>query len=110
MNEITRNTIVSRCDDIIVGKVDEDVMMASIETGKYYQLNPTGSQLWDLLEQPKSVDQLCQLLARDFKVAPDACLRDVIHFLKEMTSRNVLAVRNEHSTSCHERKYNGKRV
>ena len=98
MNEITQNSIVSRCDDIIVGKVDEDVMMASIETGKYYQLNPTGSRIWDLLEQPKSINQLCRLLEKDFKVAPEGCQRDVILFLKEMAFRNVVAIRNEHST------------
>lgn len=99
MNEITLNSIVNRCDDIVVGKVDEDVMMANIETGKYHQLNPTGSRIWDMLEQPKSVGELCELLVNVFKVTPEACQRDVFHFLEEMSSRNIVAISNDHSTS-----------
>ncbi len=93
MAAITLNSVVTRSDDIVAGVVDADVMMMSIENGKYYQLNPSAGQIWDMLEQPRTVAELCNMLSKDFKVTPEVCQTDVLHFLNELASRKIVIVR-----------------
>ena len=93
MGAVTLDSVVTRCDDIVAGVVDADLIMMSIENGKYYQLNPSAGRVWSLLEQPRTVTEICQMLSKDFKVTPEACQKDVLHFLDELVSRNVVTIR-----------------
>ncbi|MBF0546408.1 MAG: PqqD family protein [Candidatus Riflebacteria bacterium] len=92
MVEITMATTISRSDNIVVGLVDKDMMVANIENGKYCQLNETGNLIWELLESPKTVDELCNLLIKDFRVSKENCQNDIISFLKEMVDRKIVLI------------------
>jgi hypothetical protein len=93
MAAITLDSVVTRNDDIVAGVVDADVMMMSIESGKYYHLNTSAGRIWDMLEQPRTVSELCEMLSKDYKVTPEACQKDVLHFLDELASRKIVIVR-----------------
>jgi len=93
MGAVTLDSVVARCDDIVAGVVDADLIMMSIESGKYYQLNPSAGRIWNLLEQPRKVAEICQLLSKDFKVTPEACREDVFRFLEDLVSRKIMAIR-----------------
>ena len=93
MGAVTLDSVVTRCDEIVAGVVDADLIMMSIEYGKYYQLNPSAGQVWSLLEQPRTVTEICEMLSKDFKVTPEACEKDVLHFLDELVSRKIVTIR-----------------
>jgi hypothetical protein len=95
MDEIPLNATVLRSETIVVGQIDEDVMMADIETGKYAQLNPSGSRIWELLDRPKTITELCEDLEKEFKVSREICQRDVIYFLQELVRRGVVVIRTD---------------
>lgn len=93
MGIITPNSIVTRSGDIVAGVVDADVMMMSIESGKYYHLNTSAGRIWEMLEQPRMVAEICEMLNKDFKVTPEDCQKEVLHFLDELASRKIVKVR-----------------
>ncbi len=90
---IALNSIVGRNEDIVVGVVDADVIMMSIESGKYYHLNISGGRIWDMLEQPRTVSEICEMLGKGFKVTPETCQKDVLRFLDELASRKIVTIR-----------------
>ena len=51
MKPITLDTIVRKNDDIFTGTIDNEMVAMSIQSGKYYQLNKTGSRILALLDQ-----------------------------------------------------------
>lgn len=89
---MTPDSVVTRSDEIVAGVVDADVMMMSIESGKYFHLNTSAGRIWDMLEQPRTVSELCEMLSRDFKVTPEDCQKEVLHFLDELASRKIVKV------------------
>ena len=93
MGAVNFDSVVTRCDDIVAGVVDADLIMMSIENGKYYQLNPSAGRVWSLLEQPRTVTEICEMLSKDFKVTPEACQKDVFRFLDELISRKIVTTR-----------------
>lgn len=61
--------------------------MMDIEAGKYFSLNPVATRIWELLENPRSLDELCLLLQKEYDVSEvrcrqetEACIKDLIGF------------------------------
>ena len=50
----------------------------------------TGHDLWRLLAEPMSIDQVAHCLAETYDVPADAVTRDVAPILDELASRGVL--------------------
>ena len=50
-------------------------------TSRYYQLDPIGLRVWELLGQVRSVDAICQVLEPEFDVSAERCRADVIAFI-----------------------------
>lgn len=78
------DTLISRNDEPVAVEVDRSVVMMSIDQGMYFGLEGTGPRIWALLEQPRSVRQLCEALMGEFAVEPEVCRREVCTFLEEL--------------------------
>lgn len=82
--------ILSRREEIIAGLVDGDLMLLNIETGQYHQVNPTGRRIWELLEQPRTLDEICTALGEEFNAPPQDCLAQTQIFIQELLQRNIV--------------------
>ncbi len=92
MNEITLQAVVTRNDEIVAGKIDDELVAMSIESGKYYTMNVTASRIWELLDAPRTVAELCAVLTAEFKIAPDACEKEVMDFLEQLAVRKIVII------------------
>lgn len=87
---INKAHIISRTEDLISSQIDNEIVMLSIENGKYYGLNSVGSHIWTLLEIPRSVEELCQTLMQNFEVSQEQCEQDVLTFLNTLATDNLV--------------------
>jgi len=78
------DTVVTRSEEPVAVEADRSVVMMSVDQGMYFGLEGTGPRIWALLEQPRSVRQLCEELMREFDVDPAICRREVDTFLKHL--------------------------
>ena len=92
MKPITLDTIVKRNNDIFTGIIDDEMVAMSIENGKYYQLNKTGSRILELLDKPRSIGELCEAMKGNYSVDGDVCREDILEFMQEMTKLNLIIV------------------
>jgi hypothetical protein len=93
--KITGDTKVVKNNEIISSDMDNEKVMMSIERGEYYGVNSVGSRIWELLETPVKVSDLCETLCHEYDVAPDQCNREVHSFLAEMIEKNLAIVVDE---------------
>ena len=93
MNKITMETTVVRADDLLATDLDSETILMGIEQGAYYGMEETARRIWELVEQPRQVADLCRQLAVEYNVAPDVCERDVIAFLEELAEENLVIVK-----------------
>jgi hypothetical protein len=66
--------------------------MMSIENGKYYGLDTTGSSIWSLLQNPIRITDLIDSLLEQFDVDRETCSRDVLTFLEGLKNDGLLQV------------------
>lgn len=87
---LNRDSIVRRHRDLLTQVLDDDLLMADLETGHYFGLAKVGRRIWELLEQPASIAQLCEQLQAEYAVEPQACEREVLQFLTELLQDGLI--------------------
>lgn len=89
------NSTVKWADDLVSCDLDGETALMSVENGKYYAMDPVGSRIWALLEQPRPVAAMCAFLLEEFEVEPSQCQHDVLAFLNELAQDNLIKVVDE---------------
>lgn len=84
--------VIRKQEDWLSAKVDDEIVMMSARTGMHIGLNKVGARIWELLETPRSVDELCEILLGRFEVAPDVCRAEVESFLAELEKHGAIAI------------------
>lgn len=83
--------IFSRNDKIIHAPVGpEQLVMLSVDAGRYYSVNAVGRRVWELLEEPKSIAELRAAICAEFDVDEAVCEADVVKFIGEMIKNGMV--------------------
>jgi hypothetical protein len=80
---------------LIETAIDDEVVALSIERGTCYGLNRVGSRIWNLLEKPVRISDLCATLVAAYEVNPDICERQVLDLLEELRAEGLIETLEE---------------
>ncbi|HKP91770.1 MAG TPA: PqqD family peptide modification chaperone [Thermoleophilaceae bacterium] len=83
-------TRLIRRDEPLTAVVDGETVMFSPDQGAYFGLDPIGSRVWDLLSEPRSIEELCAILGDEYDVDPDTCRTDVGVLIDELREANLV--------------------
>ena len=87
----TLDTTLSRNSDILYASVNtEESVMMSVVAGKYYGLNAVAARIWELLEQPMTLAQLCAQICEEFDVDVQTCEAAVLKFADEIIENGIV--------------------
>ncbi|WP_028320828.1 PqqD family peptide modification chaperone [Desulfatiglans anilini] len=90
MKEMTLDTVVKRNEDIFMGSIDNETVAMSIQNGKYYQMNETASRILGLLDQERSISELCEIMQGSYRVEAPVCRGDVLDFVERMAELGLI--------------------
>lgn len=89
---MTNETVISRNSDILANTIGSETVMMSIELGRYFGTNKTGSYIWKLLEKPLTFSELCDTLASDFNIPKEQCVKEITPFIEELSKEKIIFV------------------
>lgn len=89
---IGADAMIQRHPEIVHSAIDGEVVMMSPDLGEYFGLDAVGSRIWNLLETPTRMEDLCGTLMQSFEVDPERCHSDVTAFLREIEKCKLIAV------------------
>ncbi len=92
MNIINHQSIIQRSNKLVSSNMDGETVMMSIENGEYFGLNPVGSRMWELIENPIEVDALIELLLDEFDVSREQCEIETMEFLNHLLEKKLLTI------------------
>lgn len=84
MPDLTPSTVVVRSSDPLTAVVDGELVMLDARTSSYFGLDGIGTRIWDLLEAPRSVDDVCAVLIEEYDVDPETCRTEVLAFITDL--------------------------
>ena len=79
-----------RSDSPLTAAVDGEVVMLDPSTSRYYGLEGVGGRIWDLLAEPRSVDELVAALVLEFDVEADTCRQEVAAFTDDLVAAGLV--------------------
>ena len=79
-----------RQDGWLAAQVGDELVMMSVDSGVYIGLNEVGARVWDLIETPRDLGDLCKKLSEEFETTPQACRPEVEAFLAQLERRGAI--------------------
>ncbi len=77
--------------EVLSSRIDDEVVLMSMEADAYFGLDPIGSHIWELLaEEPSTLDELVQKLTDEYDIDEVSCRRDVGAFISNMSERKLI--------------------
>lgn len=89
---LSLDTVVTQAKELVTSELDGEVVMMSVELGKYFALNDVGSQIWPLIATPRSIRAVCDHLLPQFDVERAQGEREVLAFFEAMLEKRVITV------------------
>jgi hypothetical protein len=83
-------TVISRSPTVLAAEVDGEIVMMSIEKGRYFGLDDIGSDIWKRIEQPCSFATLVDGLVTDYEADRGTIAADVTALLTRMAEQDVV--------------------
>jgi len=87
---ITINSKIKRSRRPLSAEIADELVMFDTESGKYFGLNDTATEIWKRLEEPVRVDELCRTLTRDFDVPVQQCREEILEFLPGLLEKELI--------------------
>ena len=81
---------ISRSPSVLVAEVDGEIVMMSIEQGRYFGLDDIGSDIWKRIDPPCSFAELIDGLAGDYDADRATIATDVRALLGRMAAQDVV--------------------
>lgn len=92
--EINMDSVVSRASDVVFSKLDDELLAIDAQAGYCYSMNETAGRIWELIDVPVTVDELCSQLRGEFSVDELVCQNEVIVLLGNLLDSGLIQVKN----------------
>lgn len=76
--------------DINVTELDGEKVMVDFESGKYFIIKGCGNDIWDMLGEEISPNEIVDKLLAEYSVSQEECERSVMDFLGKLESYNFI--------------------
>ena len=89
---VTEHSTVVVKPGLTAADLGGEAVVLDPHTGRYYGLNELGARIFELSQKPRSVDRIMATLLQEYDVAEDQLRTDVIAFLREMETRELIEI------------------
>lgn len=92
MAAIDTETTVVATDDCVATTIDGDVVVLNNETGMYQGFSGVGTDIWNLIQEPKQASQVVSELVAAYDVDRAQAAADVEQFLETLAAEHLIEV------------------
>jgi hypothetical protein len=71
-----------------------EMAILDLKAGVYYGLDAVGARIWSLIQEPRTVNEIRDILLEEYEVEPEHCERDLLALLRRLADEGLVEVRN----------------
>lgn len=79
---------------VFAASLDRSAVLMDIQSGRYFEFDAIGSDIWTRIAQPRQVDSLCVDLAADYDASIETIQSSVLTFLTHLADKRLIEVRD----------------
>ena len=92
---IVASTTAVADENALSTTIDGETVILQQEAGEYYGLNEVATFIWELLEEPRMVSEICEAVTREYDVTYERCEVDVTMILTELAEKELVTLSEE---------------
>jgi hypothetical protein len=92
MTTLTKATSICAILDHVSSDLDGETIVLNLASGHYFGLEGVGGDVWELLQQPITLQEICTEILQRYDVEPSACENDVTALITELISEGLVKV------------------
>lgn len=88
------STVVASKEQVSCDLAGESAIL-NLRNGMYYGLDALGARIWDLIQEPKTVNDVRDVILVEYEVEPTRCERELLRLLRKLGDEGLIEVRDE---------------
>ncbi|CAH0175821.1 hypothetical protein SRABI133_01299 [Peribacillus simplex] len=92
INQLDTKNLYSQSPGNIVSDMDGEKVMLSVSNGKYYNLGELGGEIWELMKEPITIQELVTTLQSRYNVDQTDCKEHVTDFLSQLLEQGLVSI------------------
>jgi hypothetical protein len=93
-DDISLKTVVVAAKEQVSCSLGEEAAILHMRSGIYYGLDPVGARIWNLMQEPLTVEELRTAILAEYEVEPAQCEGDLFALLEKLRTEGLIEVRN----------------
>jgi hypothetical protein len=85
-----KTTVVKLKKDIEVTDLNGEKAMIDFATGKYYMIKGVGNDIWDMISEGITINDIIEKLLSEYDVSREECENSVIDFLTQLKEADFI--------------------
>ncbi len=91
---VSGSSTVVAAKDQVSSDLGGEVAILDLKAGVYYGLDAVGARIWSLIQEPRTVNEIRDILLEEYDVEPERCERDLLALLRRLADEGLVEVRN----------------
>lgn len=92
---LSPDTSVVALRETVFSDLGEEVAILNMRSGEYFGLNAVGAYIWQLIQQPRTLAEICTAVEQTFDVSHARCAHDVQTLVGELRAQRLVEIRGE---------------
>ncbi len=92
---ITEHSTVVAAKGQVSSDLGGEVAILNLDAGMYYGLEEVGARIWELVQEPRLVEEIQAAILKEYEVDPARGRHDVLALLQELVDKGLVEVRDE---------------
>ena len=89
---MVEDLLVRRRAALLEAEVDGELVGLQVDSGTCYGFNGTATRIWALIEQPKRLSEIREILLGEYDVDPETCEKELRAVLAELEQDGLVAL------------------
>ena len=89
-----RSTVVA-VESQVSSDLGGEVAILDLGSGMYYGLDEVGARVWELIRNPRAVEEIVDVILDEYDVGAEEGRGDVLALLQELADKGLVEVRDE---------------
>jgi hypothetical protein len=94
-NPVSERSTVVAVKHQVSSDLGGEVAILDLGAGMYYGLDEVGARIWELVQEPRMVEEIQGFILDEYGVDPATGRRDVLALLQELADKRLIEVRDE---------------
>jgi hypothetical protein len=95
MSRVQLSSTIARSQSQISTHLNSEVIILGLASQEYYSLDGVGARIWELLEEPRTVPVLVEVLLQEYDVTRERCTADLLALVQELADAGCIEVAHD---------------